>query len=92
MSWEAKDIHDVVKNSIEAGWYFFDSDTMEFWNTTIETELFDNLCFVTSEDNFDRSKILYSVRRYNPEDASVDTITFQQHSILEEAIEFAKRQ
>lgn len=88
--YKASNMKEVVENSIKAGWYYFDDDTMAFWGSEICTELFDNDTFVICEDNFDRSKRLYSVRKYNHEDASVDTIVFQKFDKLKDAIACAK--
>lgn len=70
--------------------YFFSKETMNFWNSKVESGMYDNDTFVTSEDNYDRTKKLYSVRHYDWEKHEVETITFQQHDNLADAIRFAQ--
>ena len=71
------------------GGHFFDKDTMKFWGTRIETSVFKNGCFVTSEDNYNKTKRLYTVRRFNGK--SIDTIgDFQQYKTKESAREAAR--
>ena len=68
------------------GGHFFDKDTMKFWGTRIETSVFKNGCFVTSEDNYNKTKRLYTVRRFNGK--SIDTIgDSQQYKTKESARE-----
>lgn len=77
-------IEDVIKD--HKG-HFFDEDTMSFWGSKIETDLIDGDMFVTSEDNYNRTEKLYSIRRYNWEDHTIDTISFQQFKTLDDAME-----
>ena len=69
---------------------FFSKSTMDSWNSEIEYGMLPNNTFVTSEDNFNRTKKLYSVRLYDWDKHSVETITFQQHRSLSDAIRFAE--
>lgn len=83
--WEA------ISDSKRGDRFFFDPDTMDFWNCVVEAGLFPNNTFVTSEDNYDRSKTLYTVRHYDWEAHSITTIgEFLQFHTVEEAILFAK--
>lgn len=83
-------IKKVIRHSQMVGNHFFDKETMRFWVSEIESDLFQNNTFVTSEDNFDRSKRLYTVRKYNPETGDISTIgKFQQFETIDEAIKFA---
>ena len=71
------------------GYHFFDKDTMKYCGTRIETSVFKNGCYVTSEDNFYKTKRLYTVRRFNGK--SIDTIgDFQQYKTKESAREAAR--
>lgn len=83
-------MQDAIEDSLRNGSHFFTKDTMDFWNSKVEAGMYENNTFVTSEDNFDRSRKLYSVRQYDWESHEVETITFQQHDNLEDAIRFAK--
>ena len=72
------------------GHHFFDADTMRFWGSKIETDLFENRCFVTSEDNFDQTSRYYNVRRFGKDFQTIDTIgDFNSHVTLEDAVKAA---
>ena len=74
------------------GKHFFDRDTMEFWGTRTETDLLNNRCFVTSEDNFTRTERLYTVRQFNETYTGIETVgEFQQFSTLAAAVEYAEQ-
>lgn len=82
---------EAIKDSILSGSYFFTEETMRFWSCTIEYGMFSNDTFVTGEDNFDRTKTLYTVRKYDWKNHDVITISeFQQFEDRNEAIRFAK--
>lgn len=81
----------VIDANKAAGKHFFDKDTMEFWGSKIESELFPNNCFVTSEDNFDRSKRLYTIRIFDRATGAIEEASeFQAYSTKEEAVAVAK--
>lgn len=63
---------------------FFNSEI--YWNTLYKVDK-DNFFFITSEDNFDRSKKLYSIRTvtFKGRDADIDTINWQGFEKLAEA-------
>lgn len=73
------------------GGHFFDEDTMRFWNSTIVSPLFSNKCFVTSEDNYNRTEQLFSIRQFSEDFSSVDTIVFQGWDNLERARNYAEQ-
>ena len=79
-----------VKSIVTAnGSHFFDKDTMKYWGTSIETSVFKNGCFVTSENDFWETERLYTVRRFNG--TSIDTIgEFQRYKTKEAAREAAR--
>lgn len=85
-----KTMQDVIKDSKLFGNYFFSKETMEFWNSKVESELYDYDLFVTSEDNYNRTETLYSVRHYDWSRHEVRTIAFQKFKTKEEAIEYLK--
>ena len=71
--------------------YFFTKETMRFWNSKVETPLFANRCFVTSEDSFDRSRKLYTVRRFSEDYTDiVDIGEFQAYNSKAAAVDAAK--
>ena len=42
------------------GGHFFDRDTMKFFGSRIESDLYKNRCFITSEKNFDGTERFYA--------------------------------
>ena len=82
----------AICDSRNHGNYFFTPDTIRFWNSKVVAGMFPNNTFVTSEDNYDRSKTLYTARLYDWRTHSVETIgEFQAFSTMEDAINFAVR-
>lgn len=70
----------------KTGKYFFSKDTVKFWGSRIESVLIDGEYFVTSEDNFDRTKRLYTVRKFSNNYQDIVTVgEFQAYETLEEA-------
>ena len=65
---------EAIEKYNETGGYFFDEDTMRFFGSRIESDLYKNRCFITSENNFDGTKRFYTVRRFNEDFTSIDTI------------------
>lgn len=73
------------------GQHWFSKDTMKFFNTQIESIIYDGNYFITSEKFNDEHPRKYTVRSFNA-DGRVFTIgKFQQFSTLEEAVEEIKR-
>lgn len=84
-------MQEAIQDSLRHGNYFFTKDTMDFWGSVVEYGMFSNSTFVTSEDNFNRTKKLFTARYYDWEKHSVETIgEFQQFDNLDDAIRFAK--
>ncbi len=89
----ANNINDVIRNNKEAGWFFFHPETIKFFHSCVSSVLFENKTFVTSElhlrgDNWVR---LYTVRKYNPETAWIDTIgKYGVFTSRKEALKFAE--
>ena len=82
----------AIRDSRAHGNNFFDPDTIKFWNSKVVAGMFPNNTFVTSEDNYDRSKKLYTARHYDWRTHEVTTIgEFQAYSNVEDAINFAVR-
>lgn len=82
----------AIRDSRNHGSYFFQPDTIRFWNSKVVAGMFPNNTFVTSEDNFDRSKQLFTARLYDWRTHSVETIgEFQAFHNKEDAINFAVR-
>ena len=80
---------DIRRNNKEAGYYFFDKDSMRFWDSRIETGLYKDNTFITSEldyaTKFD-AKRKYTIRRAVDGGIKIETIgEFLQFETLEDA-------
>ena len=70
----------------DAGFHWFDPDTLRFFGSRISEASFDGRYFVTSEDNFDRSARYYSIREAMS-DGQVDTVgDFQEFATRAQAL------
>jgi hypothetical protein len=47
---------------------------MTFFGSRIESPLYPNRCFVTSENNFDGTERYYNIRRFNESYTDVETL------------------
>ena len=85
-------MREAIKVYKTFGGHFFDNQTIMWWNSRIETELYPNRCFVTSEPNFYGEKRKYTIRRFSFQYDDVETIgEFRQYDTLHEAsVEAAK--
>lgn len=84
-------ITDIKKINAEKGFFFFSKKNMRLFKSKIESGLYKNNCFITSECNFDGTKRFYTVRKFNPESGSIETIgEFQQFKTIDSAREFAR--
>lgn len=91
-------IADVRAHNERAGYYFFSRDTMRFFGTRVESVLYKNNTFITSDfTGFERNKRRYTVRVYNPETGNVTTAkdsdgksTFNAFEYIDSAREFAR--
>lgn len=84
----------VIKYCKEVGNHFFDKETMKFWGSKVESDLLPNGTFVISEYNFDRTKRLYTVRKYDSEAKLLGDIIktvgeFQEYETLADAMNVA---
>ena len=66
---------EVIKANKDAGKHFFDEDSMKFFGSRIESDLFPNDMFITSENNFDGSKRFYTIRKFNRETCGIDDVS-----------------
>lgn len=79
-------IKEVKQANKEIGRHFFSRDTMNFFGSKIESELIGGKFFVTSEDNFNRTQRLFTIRVVNDQ-GEVDTFgEFQEFATLAEAM------
>ena len=68
---------------------WFSKDALAFWNTEIMTDSNELGLFITSDDDYDRTKKLYSVRRI-AKTGHVETLSFQCAGTLSEAKRWIK--
>lgn len=89
---------DVRKANADAGYYFFEKDTMRFFGTRIVSSLYKNNTFITSDyTGFERNKRKFTVRVFDEKSGSVETARFQNgnstfnaFSSVEDARDFAR--
>jgi hypothetical protein len=82
-----------IKQKLRAGGdHFFDPDTMRFFGSRVESVLYKNNTFVTSEyTGFERTKRAYTVRYYDEAKNDVKDVSgFGAFSTKDAAREFAK--
>ena len=89
-------IEDVKRINKEKDRHFFDRDTMRFFKSKIEKDqlrfgqLIDDKYFVTSEQYDESSPRLFTVRRFNPKEGSINTVgEFQEFKRKATARDFA---
>lgn len=71
--------------------HFFDRDTMKYWGSRIESDLYKNRCFVTSERNYDGTERYFNVRRFSEDFKNIVDITdFNTIRSIEEARQIIK--
>jgi len=79
-------IADIKRNNKNAGYHFFDRDTMRFFNSRIETGLYKDNTFITSEQFDYNSPREYTIRRALEGGLKIETIgEFGQFETLEDA-------
>ena len=82
---------DVKRINREKGRYWFSPDTMSFFKSRIESQLFDNKYFITSEKAPHRKR-KYSIRKFNKKTGAISTVgEFNQYSSIAEAKGALKR-
>ena len=79
-------IADIKRNNKKAGHHFFDKDTMRFFNSRIETGLYKDNTFITSEQFDYNSPREYTIRRAVNGGIKIETIgESRQFQTLEDA-------
>jgi len=70
-------VSDVRRKNEEKGFHFFDRGSMKFFNSRVETtgDLIKNKYFITSEQFDYNSPRQYSIRKFNPTTAGIDTVS-----------------
>lgn len=67
-------IEEMKATAKAKGKYFFNPETVDFWNSRIHTAPNKYGLFVESYDSFDRTYKLYTVRCFIPSTADIETI------------------
>ena len=89
--YNAKNMADVRRFNESIGHSYFEDGVMNFFGSRIESELFDNNTFVTSElDAFGKDR-RYTVRLFDNQTAEIkDLSTYRIFASLNTALEYAK--
>lgn len=83
-------LSEVKAANKKIGNYWFSKGAMSFFNSKVESTLYKNQCFITSEQYNSESERRYSVR-VALSDGSIDTISeFQEFRTKDAAREFIK--
>ena len=83
---EAKRIYKSYKG------HFFDKNTMKFFGSRIESGLFKDYFFVTSELDFFGEKRAYTIRKFSENYSNIENVSeFQKFGTKDEAMEFMKK-
>ena len=85
-------IAEVKEINNENGYCFFSKDSMKFFGTKVESTVYPNNTFITSDfTDFERNKRGFTVRKFDPKTGSIDTVgKFNGFHFIEDAREFAK--
>lgn len=77
------------------GHYWFDKDTMKFWNSKVVSSLYEAheaVYFVSSERQRETWPAMFTVRKFNKVTSHVETVgRFQQYESIDKARSAAKR-
>lgn len=89
-------INTIKKANFDAGGHWFGKAEMSFFNTSVYPRLIQcsdgKVLFVTSEQYGYENQRAFSVRIFDPSDASIDTVgEFQGHKTRDEAYKAAKQ-
>jgi hypothetical protein len=85
------DIQAIKRASRLAGSHFFCPETMRFFGSRISSKVIGGRYFVTCEDDFSKSRRLYTVRKATW--GRIETVgEFQQFPTLKTAKAFARKQ
>ena len=86
-----KRISQVKQANKANGYYFFHPKTMKQWRTRIESSIYTNNCFITSESNGYNKKRFFTIRQVKDFEGRIHTVKFGIKTI-ETAREIARAQ
>ncbi len=78
-------LREVLDANDAAGQHFFDADTMEFFNSKLESDLIDGRFFITSERFDFNTPKQYTIRAAQDDGAIVTLGDFGQYETLDDA-------
>ncbi len=78
-------LREVLDANDAAGQHFFDADTMEFFNSKLESDLIDGRFFITSERFDSNTAKQYTIRAAQDDGAIVTLGDFGQYQTLQDA-------
>lgn len=87
---QVKTIADMKEFNRETERYFFSRETMRFFESRIESGLYKDKTFITSEKNFNGTKRLYTVRQLQQDGSIKKLSNFNQFKTLQDAREWRK--
>ena len=67
------------------GHCWFEYKTMKFWHTKIHGDVRRGKYFITSEDNYNRQRRLFTIREFKPDGQILTVGEFQAYKSLAEA-------
>ena len=82
---------DIKNNNKKAGRHWFDKDTMRFFDSRIESKLYSDNTFITSEQQSYQHPREYTIRIALNSGVDIESVgEFQQFETLEQAREYRK--
>ena len=82
---------DIKNNNKKAGRHWFDKDTMRFFDSRIESKLYSDNTFITSEQQSYQHPREYTIRIALNNGVDIESVgEFQQFETLEQAREYRK--
>lgn len=82
-------VREMEENNKANGMHWFTKDTMKFFNCKLETSVYYDKSFITSEDTYDGRERRYTWRLALERGKDIETIgNFQQFETLEQAIDY----
>lgn len=83
-------IGEIKEANRELGGHWFNADTLRFFGSEVLPTVYGGRYFITKEDNFQRTKKLYTVRQAQP-NGDIDTVgEFQAYATRAEAVKAIK--
>ena len=88
--WFSLKMSDVKRINEREGYFFFSPNTMRFFNSEIESELYGDTYFITSDRMELKMPKEYTVREFFDDGHISHASRFQEFATKEEAVDFIK--